>query len=121
MNDYTVRTSDILSRLNLLFPEDYRISDNYNNIELSIGEQQRVALARVFLLERSLIILDEPTSSVDKVSEESIIKIIQMCCDDKITIIATHNQNVLNICDTIINCSSESSEVTVKEELECGK
>ena len=45
--------------------------------KLSIGQMRKIALARALLKESALIILDEPTASVDDISEETIARVLQ--------------------------------------------
>ncbi len=58
--------------------------------ELSFGEKQKLALARVFLQHPDLLILDEATSGLDLESEEKILKELFLKRKEKITILITH-------------------------------
>ena len=66
-----------------------------NGSKLSIGQKQRIALARALYFKPDILILDEPTSGLDKKNEEQIIKTI-FKLSNKITIImSTHKLNSL--------------------------
>ena len=69
---------------------------------LSSGERQRLNLARVFLHDGDLILLDEPTSNLDSLSEGMILKTLKNACKDKTIIIVSHRLSSLRIADEII-------------------
>lgn len=72
--------------------------------EISGGERQRISLIRALLLDSKLIILDEPTSSLDKENAEIFRDYLKEIINlDKIIVIATHK----NIYDEIANCIYE--------------
>lgn len=88
----------VLAKLGLEEKLDSKIS------ELSGGEQQRVAVARVLLKPSSLVLADEPTGSLDKTNRDNIIHLLnQMNQDGKTIVIVTHDLEVANECDRIIN------------------
>lgn len=74
---------------------DIHILSGGNN--LSGGEKQRLAIARVLLKKQEVLIFDEATSNVDRESEEIINKIIKEISKEKIVISITHN--ILNVKD----------------------
>lgn len=59
-------------------------------IQLSGGQWQKLAIARAFFRNAKLLILDEPTSAVDSISEEKIFENIRMNAKDRTTIIVSH-------------------------------
>ncbi|MBC7434328.1 MAG: thiol reductant ABC exporter subunit CydD [Rubritepida sp.] len=62
---------------------------------LSGGQAQRVALARAFLADRPLLLLDEPTASLDPGTEALVLDAIQRLCVGRTAIIATHSPAAL--------------------------
>ena len=64
--------------------------DHENGVELSVGEKQRIALARAFYRSSSMIILDEPSSALDAMAEKEIYDIIQQNSNNKITVFVSH-------------------------------
>ncbi len=66
---------------------------------LSGGERQRLGLARVFLQDAPLLLLDEPTSNLDALSEASVLKALQDNRADKTVVIVTHRASVASIAD----------------------
>ncbi|MCT4596936.1 MAG: ATP-binding cassette domain-containing protein [Vallitalea sp.] len=75
---------------------------------LSGGEKQRLALARVLLLDSKVYLLDEPSSSLDESTEELIIKMFtQFVKDNKTLIMVTHSRDIANkYSDVIINIAN---------------
>ncbi|MBT3231637.1 MAG: ABC transporter ATP-binding protein [Calditrichaeota bacterium] len=70
--------------------------------ELSFGEWQRIALARVLYQKAPIVILDEPTSSQDMESEQLISENIIRNRGDKIILIISHRKEILNIADRVL-------------------
>ena len=66
------------------------------------GERQKLALARALYSEPKILILDEPTTGLDKSSENELIYSIQKLLGSMIIIIISHKPNVINICDRVL-------------------
>ena len=66
---------------------------------LSSGEKQRIGLARVFLRESEIVILDEPTSNLDTLNEAEILKSLENHCKDKTVVMVSHRKSSAAICD----------------------
>ncbi len=79
---------------------DTMISNESENI--SAGEKQRLGLARAFLSNASLILLDEPTSNVDSLNEGIILKSLKEESKQHAIILVSHRLSSLSICDKII-------------------
>lgn len=72
--------------------------------ELSGGEAQRVALAKIILKNPPLILADEPTASVDPDNSERIMDILLSLRDEnRLIIVATHNPSIWSMADTIVS------------------
>lgn len=72
--------------------------------ELSGGEQQRVAIARILLKQCDLILADEPTGSLDIVNRNEIMQILkQLNQNGKTIVIVTHDPYVADACDRVIS------------------
>jgi ATP-binding cassette subfamily C protein CydD len=69
---------------------------------LSGGEAHRVALARTFLGQAPLVLLDEPTAHLDAATESGITEIIDTLARSATTILASHSPALLSICDRVI-------------------
>ncbi|HEY7406057.1 MAG TPA: ABC transporter ATP-binding protein [Candidatus Angelobacter sp.] len=89
---------EFISRL----PEQYETGAGDRGGCLSGGERQRISLARAFLRDSSILILDEPTSSVDTTTEESILAATEKLMQQRTTFMIAHRLNMLRSCDTIL-------------------
>jgi ATP-binding cassette subfamily B protein len=68
-------------------------------MSLSGGERQRIALARAFLRDAPVLILDEPTSSVDARTEAIILDSMERLMEGRTAFIITHRPSMLKYCD----------------------
>ena len=69
--------------------------------ELSIGQWQKVALARAFLRDSQLIVLDEPTSAMDPKAEYEVFKSFRELIQDQAAILITHRLSTVRMADRI--------------------
>jgi ATP-binding cassette subfamily B protein len=83
-------------------PFGYETRTGERGICLSGGERQRISLARAFLRDSPILILDEPTSSVDMQTEASIMEATEQLMQGRTTFMIAHRQNTLKTCDIIL-------------------
>lgn len=69
---------------------------------LSGGQRQAVAIARALLYDPPILILDEPTASMDPASENRLLKRLTVLCAHKTTILITHKGSMLGLVDKLI-------------------
>lgn len=69
---------------------------------LSSGEKQRIGLARAFVNEGDVLILDEPTSNLDTLNEAQILKSIKENCMDKTIVLISHRKSTTAVCDKVL-------------------
>jgi ATP-binding cassette subfamily B protein len=69
--------------------------------ELSIGQWQKIALARAFLRDSQVIILDEPTSAIDSKAEEEIFQRLRQLIKGKAAILISHRLSTVKMADRI--------------------
>lgn len=68
---------------------------------LSSGEKQRIGLARAFVNEGNVLILDEPTSNLDTLNEAEILKSIKENCMEKTILLISHRKSTTAVCDKV--------------------
>ena len=83
-------------------PEQYDTEVGENGVGLSVGQRQRICLARVLLLDTPIILFDEVTSALDADSEEKITRVIQRLKGDKTMLIVAHRLSTVKHADQII-------------------
>lgn len=84
-------------------PNGYQSKVGERGMQLSGGERQRISIARAFLKNSPLLILDEPTSSVDIRTESLIMNATRKLMDGKTTFFITHRLDALAHCDLVIH------------------
>jgi ATP-binding cassette subfamily B protein len=90
--------ADFIDRL----PEGYDTVVGERGQRLSGGERQRIALARAFLKDAPILVLDEPTSAVDIETEASIMKAMDSLAHGRTTFMVAHRLSTLEKCDMTI-------------------
>jgi ATP-binding cassette subfamily B protein len=86
---------DFIARL----PDGYDTQVGERGMSLSGGERQRIALARAFLKDAPILILDEPTSSVDAKTEAIILDAMERLMRGRTSFIITHRRSMLKNCE----------------------
>jgi ATP-binding cassette subfamily B protein len=90
---------DFITRL----PEGYDTPVGERGLTLSGGERQRISLARAFLKDAPILILDEPTSAVDPGTEVAIIDSLDRLITARTSFIIAHRPSTIRHCDQIIH------------------
>ena len=80
-------------------PAGYETLVGERGILLSGGERQRISLARAFLKDAPILLLDEPTSSVDVKTEAAIIEALERLMKNRTTFMIAHRLSTLETCD----------------------
>ena len=83
-------------------PDGYDTLVGERGMRLSGGERQRISLARAFLKDAPIIILDEPTNSVDLKTEASIMESMERLTHGRTTIMIAHRLSTLENCDELL-------------------
>ena len=86
-------------------PEGYDTVVGDRGSRLSGGQKQQIALARAFLKDAPILILDEATASLDPETAASIMDVITELMRSRSTMLITHDEKVAEMADTIVNMS----------------
>ncbi|MDU5109091.1 MAG: thiol reductant ABC exporter subunit CydC [Clostridium sp.] len=95
----------------LTLPKGYDTKVGELGSNLSSGEKQRIGLARAFLKDSKVLILDEPTSNLDALNEGEILKSIKENCEDKTIILISHRKSTTAICDKVYKLENKKIEL----------
>src|SRR5690606_1162535 len=83
-------------------PQGYDTMAGERGMMLSGGQRQRISLARAFLKDAPILILDEPTSAVDVHTEEAILEATQRLMRNRTTFMIAHRLSTLRGCDLLL-------------------
>jgi putative ABC transport system ATP-binding protein len=72
---------------------------------LSLGEQQRVAVARVLAAKPDIVLADEPTSSLDQANADAVMSALVEVARDRTLVVVSHDQRIQSRFHKVINFS----------------
>ena len=82
-------------------PRGYETKVGERGVRLSGGQKQRISIARAFLADPSVLLLDEPTSSVEPDSEAAIIAALDRLMAGRTTVLTSHRPSLINQADLV--------------------
>jgi ATP-binding cassette subfamily B protein len=82
-------------------PDGYSTMLGRRGARLSVGQKQRIAIARALLRRPEIIVLDEPAAPLDPASESDLLKTLAALARDRIVIIVAHRAGTLAVCDKV--------------------
>ncbi|EHD1675717.1 ABC transporter ATP-binding protein [Listeria monocytogenes] len=82
-----------------ILPEGYDTKIGGQARNLSDGERQRIGLARLFLHDAPLLLLDEPTSNLDYINEQAILNTLRSEIQDKTVLVISHRKTTLDLAE----------------------
>ncbi|MFZ0245114.1 MAG: ATP-binding cassette domain-containing protein, partial [Candidatus Binatus sp.] len=82
-------------------PDGYSTMLGRRGARLSVGQKQRIAIARALLRRPEIIVLDEPAAPLDPGSESDLIATLATLARDRIVIIVAHRPDTLAACDRV--------------------
>jgi ATP-binding cassette subfamily B protein len=83
-------------------PEGYRTNVGEGAARLSVGEKQRINLARAFLKNAPILLLDEPTSALDAETEELVVSSLSRLMQSRTTIVVAHRLSTIRQVQKVI-------------------
>ncbi len=82
-------------------PDDYATMLGRRGARFSVGQKQRIAIARALLLRPEIMVLDEPTAPLDPAAEINLIQTLRALSRDRIVLIVAHRPDTLAACDRV--------------------
>ncbi len=83
-------------------PDGYATMLTESGGNLSKGQRQRLALARAFLNNPPIMLLDEPTSNLDENAEKNLAANLKIASQQSTVLAVTHSEEILSVCDSIL-------------------
>jgi ATP-binding cassette subfamily B protein len=106
-------------------PDGYETMVGERGMRLSGGERQRISIARAFLKDAPILILDEPTSSIDMQTEASIMAAMEKLMEGRSAFMIAHRLSTLEHCDArveldygVVVSASDNLQVHILSETE---
>ena len=99
--DEAARRAQVLDFIQSL-PQGWATTVGEQGLRLSGGERQRLAIARAFLKDAPILVLDEPTANLDSLAEQEILRALRDLGQGRTTLIITHRLSGLEMADEIV-------------------
>ena len=97
-----------------LFEEGLNTIVGEKGLKLSTGQKRRLNILRSYLLNKNIYILDEPTSNLDKHTEELVVNFLIKHFQNKTLIIVTHNEQINKVCNKFYQFKNHKLEIVNK-------
>ena len=102
--DVTAALADAgLSSLIAALPEGLETQLRERGAGLSVGERQRIALARAFLRDAPLLLLDEPTANLDGRTESEVLDAVRRLATGRTVVLVAHRPALLELADRVVH------------------
>lgn len=82
-------------------------------LRFSGGQQARLSLARAFLTDPQILLVDEPTAHLDRHSRQKVLESLGVWARDHLTIVVTHDPTLLKMAGSTLNLEGNCSDVVI--------
>ena len=96
-------------------PQGYDTPMGQMGARLSGGERQRIGIARTMVVEPDVLVMDEPTSSLDVLHEKELLYTLARECGGQMQLIVSHRPSTLTGCTRIVRLQDGRPEAVAKE------
>lgn len=93
------------------FPDGYKSEVGERGVRLSVGQRQRIAIARAFLKDAPILILDEPTSALDLRTEATVVDSLERLMQGRTTFVVTHRLSLARTASKVIALNPDSLQL----------
>jgi ATP-binding cassette, subfamily B, bacterial len=93
------------------FPDGYQSEVGERGVRLSVGQRQRIAIARAFLKDAPILILDEPTSALDLRAEATVVESLKRLMHGRTTFVVTHRLSLARQASKVIALNPDSLRI----------
>jgi ATP-binding cassette, subfamily B, bacterial len=93
------------------FRDGYHTEVGERGVRLSVGQRQRIAIARAFLKDAPILILDEPTSALDLRTEATVVDSLERLMHGRTTFVVTHRLSLARQASKVIALNAESLQI----------
>ena len=97
-------------------PDGFSTRLGEHGVGLSVGQRQRIAIARAFLCDAPLLLLDEPTASLDAEAEEIVVGSLTSLSANRTVLFTSHRPTLFMRADRIISMRSSAHIAAVEVE-----
>ena len=107
----TAQVDEFIGRL----PHGYDTPLGEGGVRLSGGQRRRIAIARAAVSTAPMLLLDEPTASLDPRSAASVVKAIQTATQHRTVLLVTHDEHLAAIADRVVNLARPGSTARARK------